>query len=385
MTTSTSKATARKSAAKKKTAPKPKVVAKPIKAISKPPLGPPPPALVDPPVPGLDLEMWRSGPLPIPERDPTPLPTGDFVIDGYTVAFGDDDNVVIKDAKGKLLKSVPTKIRATDDYQALMRGRKDDRSRGKRARRVIEDRMISGAPFAADEARWLVQDEAFADLFKGLVIEPANGEPVLLVGWDDARGLGVLPPDYDARWIGWHEVLVPHPMKLAGTPGAIALWQDMLVDLGMQQTLVQVFREIKSVPVAQRTLFECTMLANRETRSAAAVERVLMDDGWVTRRGHAKRTLSLRKEGGTTSVEAWFDYGEYYMPSDETTTGAFGVNDEKGRPLRMSDVAAVLLGEIIRSLEVGLAAAGAKKDDDGEESENEDGEGGDGEATDSED
>lgn len=340
-----------------------KVSAAKTASVTKSPLGPPPPALEEPPVAGLDLETWRAGPLPIPERDSTPLPEGDFVVAGYTVRFGDEDEVIISDEKGKRLKSVPAKLRQTDEYQALMRGRKDDRSRGKKAKHMLEGRMISGAPMNADEVGWLVQDEAFAEYIKGLVVTPKDGSGSgVIVGWDAARGLGLLPLDYDARWVGWLDVDVPHPSKLSD----VAAWQDLLVDLGMQQSLVQIFREVKTVPAAQRQLFECTMLSNRETRSAAGIERVLMDDGWVTRRGHAKRSFSLREATGVVTVEAWFDYGEYYMPSDETTTGAFGVNDANGRPLRMSDVPAVLLGEIIRSLEVACAQAGAKKDDDDE-------------------
>jgi predicted DNA-binding WGR domain protein len=354
------KVPAKKTAAGAKTT----AAAKPAAAAKAPP-GPPAPALDDPPVVGLDLEPWRSGPLPVPERDETPLPTGDFVACGYTIAFGEDDEVLITDAKGKKLKSVPAKLRATDDYQSLMRGRKDDRGRGKRARRVLEERMISGSPIGAAEIAWLVHDDAFADLLKGLIVVPKGSAPVLLLGWEESRGLGVLPLDYDARWIGWHDLQIPHPIHLEG----VTAWQDVLVELGLSQALVQAFREIKTVPAAQRNLYECTMLANRETRSAAAVERILMDDGWITRRGHAKRTLTLREGETPVTVEAWFDYGEYYMPSDETTTGAFGVNDERGRPLKMSDVPKVLLGEIIRSLEVALAQAGAKKDGDDDESD----------------
>lgn len=327
-----------------------------------PPPGPPGPALEDPPVAGLDLASWRASPIPIPERDPTPLPTGDFVVEGYTIAFGDDEEVQIRDPKGKRLKSVPAKVRQSDDYQALMRGRKDDRSRGKRARRVLEERMISGTPIVADELAWLVQDAAFEDLFRGLVVV-ADGSPerapAVLVGWDSTRGLGVVPLDYDAKWIGWPTVTIPHPSHLSD----LTEWQDLLIELGLQQGLAQVFREVKSVPAAQRTLQECTMVANRETRSAAAIERALMDDGWTARRGMAKRHLWLREGDAITTVEAWFDYGEYYMPSDETTTGAFGVNDVRGRPLPMSAVPGVLLGEIIRSLELACSQAGSKKDD----------------------
>ncbi len=349
----------------------------------------PRPALEDPPIGALDLQVWRAGPVPIPKRDATPLPSGDFIIEGYTVSFGEDDGeVIIQDAKGKKLKSVPPKLRKTDDYQSLMRGRKDDRARGRRARRVLEDRMISGSPISAAEVAWLVEDAAFAELLQGLVLVPRGGpngkqasaQSGVLASWDASRGLGFLPLDYDARWTGWLDVEIAHPMKL----GDVTPWQDLLVDLGMQQGLVQVFREVKGVPLAQRNLTASSLLSNRETRSASAIERVLIESGWIARRGRARRTLSLRTDAGISSVEAWFDYGEYYMPSDSTTTGDFGFASIPGnKPLKFSMVPEVLVSEAIRSLEVALAQAGATKDEDdsedgeGEAGESEDGEGGD--------
>ncbi|MDB4994521.1 MAG: hypothetical protein JWM74_1953 [Myxococcaceae bacterium] len=352
----------------------------------------PRPALEDPPIGALDLQVWRAGPVPIPKRDATPLPSGDFVIEGYTVSFGEDDGeVIIQDAKGKRLKSVPPKLRKTDDYQSLMRGRKDDRARGRRARRVLEDRMISGSPISAAEVAWLVEDAAFAELLQGLVLVPrggANGKQAaaqsgVLASWDASRGLGFLPLDYDARWTGWLDVEIAHPMKL----GDVTPWQDLLVDLGMQQGLVQVFREVKGVPLAQKNLTASSLLSNRETRSASAIERVLIESGWIARRGRARRTLSLRTDAGIVGVEAWFDYGEYYMPSDSTTTGDFGFASIPGnKPLKFSMVPEVLVSEAIRSLEVALAQAGATKDeDDSEDGEGEDGEGEDGEGGDSDD
>src|SRR5690606_1491731 len=89
-----------------------------------PPL--PAPALEDPPAAGLDLTVFRGGPIPVPEPDSAPRETGDLVIQGYTVSFGDDGEVIITDARKKVLRSVPDKLRKDEDYQALMRGRKDD-------------------------------------------------------------------------------------------------------------------------------------------------------------------------------------------------------------------------------------------------------------------
>jgi hypothetical protein len=318
----------------------------------------PPPALEDPPAPGLDLAVWRPGPVPRPERDPTPFPNGDFVLEGYSIAFGEGDEVLISDPKGKRLKSVPDKLRKHEDYQALMRGRKDDRARERRARRVLEERMISGAPLSAEEIAWLVEDDAFAPLLSNLIVR-TDAKEGLLVAWDAGRGLGLLPLDYDARWVGWQAIELLHPMKL----GEVLPWQDLLLDLARQQALVQAFREVRSVPVAQRKLSESLMLGGRETRAASMIERVLIEEGWVARRGTAKRKLQVRSGDRVVAVEAWFDYGEYYLPAEPTTTGAFGFTEVgTGLPKRFNEVPAVLVSEAIRSLEVCLAQAGAAKD-----------------------
>ena len=214
----------------------------------------PAPSLVDPPVPGLDLEVWRKAEVPVPERDSTPFTEGAFIVEGYAVTVGDDGELVVTDSRGKKLKNPPDKLRKHEDYQALMRGRKDDRARVARARRVLEERMISGASLAGDELAWLLEDDAFAPLLRGALLRPVDRprDAGLLLGWDAARGLGLLPADYDARWLGWSTVEVVHPMKL----GEVTPWQDLLIDVGMQQELVQVFREVKNVPTAQRNLTE---------------------------------------------------------------------------------------------------------------------------------
>jgi predicted DNA-binding WGR domain protein len=332
----------------------------------------PNPALEDPAVPGLDLAVFRPGPVPQPERDPTPFPSGDFVVEGYSLSFGDDDEVIVTDAKGKRLKSVPDKLRKNEDYQSLMRGRKDDRARERRARRVLEERMISGTALSAEEIAWLVLDDAFSPLLKGLIVQPVGRaqDAGLLLGWDEKKGLGLLPADYDAKWIGWQPVELAHPMKL----GDVTTWQDLLVDLADQQALVQAFREVRTVPVAQRKLTESSLLSGRETSSAGTIERVLIEEGWIARRGNARRKMQLRTAEGVTAVEAWFDYGEYYMPMEPTTTGSFGFVDVKtGKALKFNEVPEVLVSEAIRSLEVCLAQSGAKKDAD-QENEGEAGE-----------
>lgn len=333
-------------------------------------------ALEDPPVDGLDLSTWLSEPLPIPTPDTSPFESTDLVIEGYTLSFGDDDEIIVNDSKGKKLKTVPAKLRNHEEYQALMRGRKDERSRGRKARRMLEDRMIIGNLFLKEEIHWFTLDRAFAPFLKGILIrsKPNPRDLGILVQWNETRGLGIVPLDYDARWIGWEEVEIMHPIQIE----SMEPWQDLLVDLGLKQELVQLFRELKSIPKVQLDLTESSMLANRETRSGSAIERSLLEEGWVVRRGTARRVMQTKlsheqasESAILTKVEAWFDYGgDYYIPFESTTTGSFGFHEIlTHKPVSFRKVHPILISETIRSLEVALAQAGATKENEDETSE----------------
>src|SRR5262245_3519272 len=128
--------------------------------------------LDDPPVPGLDLDPFRPGALPIPSPDAELVPPdapalsdrrgGATVIEGYVLSFDEGDRAIVTDPDGRLLRTIPRKIRRSERYQAIVRGRKDDRARGVRARRALEERMISGEPICAEDLAWFLEDDAFA-------------------------------------------------------------------------------------------------------------------------------------------------------------------------------------------------------------------------------
>lgn len=327
-------------------------------------------SLDDPPVPGLDLDPFRPGPLPLPGPDPdlaTPdtsgFPDGRgsaiAVIEGYVLSFDENDRAVVTDPDGRLLRTVPLKIRRSEEYQAIVRGRKDDRARGARARRALEERMISGESICAQDIAWLVEDDAFASHMRGLIVLPGGTAAVhnagVLLSWDSARGLGLLPLDYDARWIGWTAIQILHPLELTD-PSA---WQDLLLDLTLEQPLPQAFREIRGIPLSEHHLTQSTLLSGRTTRSALAMERALFEEGWIPRRGNARRRLSVRTDCAAAMVTAWFDYGEFNAPTDPTRTGTLGFLRAPSRePIPLGAVPQVLLSEAIRSLEVCLAQAG---------------------------
>jgi hypothetical protein len=308
------------------------------------------------PIPCPDPELWPADRAALPEKPGAAI----VVIDGYLLSFDEHDRAAVTDPGGRLLRTIPLKVRRSHEFQALLRGRKDDRARGVRARRALEERMISGERICAEDLAWFVEDDAFAMHLRGLIAAPEDAphNAGVLLSWDKKRGIGLLPLDYDARWIGWTAIEILHPMKLQGTTS----WQDLLLDLKLDQPLSQAFREIRAIPLAERNLTESALLTGRGTRSAAAIERALLEEGWVPRRGNARRPMSVRSGKETTRLVAWFDYGQFIAPGDPTRTGAFGFLLARTRePIPLGAVPKVLASEAIRSLEVCLAQAGAGK------------------------
>src|SRR5262249_16869671 len=159
------------------------------------------------------------------------------------LSFDANDRAVVTDPDGRQLRTIPLKIRRSEEYQAIVRGKKDDRARGARARSALEGRMISGESIPAEDLAWFVDDEVFATPLRGLIVRPAHAASSqsagVLVSWDTERGLGLLPLDYDARWIGWTAIEILHPLKLAD----VIAWQELLLDLSLEQPLPQAFRE----------------------------------------------------------------------------------------------------------------------------------------------
>lgn len=339
----------------------------------------PRPALDDPEVPGLTLVRFEAHPLPVPHVSAAAADTtheAGIVIEGYRLLVepkeGGGDEVVVIDPKGKRLKSVPAKVKKSDSYQTMMRGRKDDRLRPRRARFAIENRMVAGLPFTAEEMAWLSQDLAYGPHLRGLIFAPEGQSEAsmgVIVRFDEQRGLGLVPLDYDSRWVPFSEGLIPHPIRMP----SLSDWQDLIIDLGLEQPIPQVFRELRRVQHAERRLKESSLLAGGETRSAAAIERLLMEAGWTVKRGLARRKLSARVDARPAQVEAWFDYGEFYTPDEPTFLGNFGFADvATKRRLTFEEVPEIIVSEAIRSLETCAAQAGAKKAEENEIEEDHD-------------
>ncbi|MDI1481651.1 DUF4132 domain-containing protein [Polyangium sp. y55x31] len=305
------------------------------------------------PVAALFPRRTALDPAPVPARDPA-LPLS-AVIAGHIVSLGPRGELVVTaEGASSPLRRVPSAVRKDERYRALVRGRRAERARRHEAARLLEERMIKAAPVTAGELAWLLDDPLHASLLRHLVIatRPQDSGPslALLWTWDGARGLGVVPLDYDARWIGWTDVELVHPARLPD----VAAWRALSEDLGVKQELPQLFRDLRGVPDDELDRTESHALGRRLI-DAAALRRALAEEGFSTGPGIATRTFV--HEPSNSTVVAWFDPGSPPWPRDVAFSGGFGFCGSNGALLPFAAIPWPLVCEAWASIERALARA----------------------------
>ncbi len=294
-------------------------------------------------------------PLPLPPRDPA-LPRSP-VIAGHVLSIGPlCELCVLARGASSPRTRIPPAVGKDEQYRALVRGRRAERARRHDVARSLEARMISAEPLAADELAFLLDDPLHASLLRHLVIAKSSLDPELprdfslLWTWERARGLGVVPLDYDARWLGWTAIEIVHPARLLD----VAAWRAFLDDLGVKQELPQLFRDLRGVPEDELAKAESHVLAHR-LAGAAALRRALQDEGFCTGPGLATRVFV--HASSERALSAWFDPGSAPWPHDAALVGAFGFRDANGAGLPFTRVPWPLVCEARASIERALARA----------------------------
>lgn len=276
----------------------------------------------------------------MPPHEPAEGASADPWLDagnGYSLGLR-DGRVVARNAKGKVLASVPRELREGDVHARLTDALERLESHAAECREHVETWMLRSLPVPRAVLQAVWADEAWRGLLENAVIAGA-GASGLLRAVDPARGLGVVTLDGDTTWLGDEAVRVPHPILL----DELDEWRAMLGQLALTQGLSQLFREtfVKAgIDAEDHTVdqwsgaeFDLLATALNEARRA----------GWRVRAGAA---CCATWEGGRL-VEARYDLGEG-DPMVETTTGSLYWVDPEGRTLPLGEVGPVAWSEGMR-------------------------------------
>lgn len=265
---------------------------------------------------------------------------------GYalTVAEG---AIRARNAKGKQLKSVPAKVKKTEEYLELDNLLTWLKSHDEECGAQVETWLLRSLPVPAAVIAAVWPDEAWQSWLRDLIIRPADDAAVsgflrdVTQAGDGKVELGVVDLDGETRTIAAEEILIPHPVLLDDLDEL----REFAADLGVEQRFDQLQRAVHSRPdplpdESVTTLntwadatFEQARFANSRAKSA----------GFNVKGGFA--TARIHEDGHVVDALYWIGAEEH--PEAETFTGElFWMIDEKIVPVR--DVGPVAYSEGVR-------------------------------------
>ena len=134
--------------------------------------------------------------------------------DGYSLAI-EDAALVCRNPKGRRLKSVPRKVRESDEARrlndVLLWLARHERECVER----VESWLLGSLPVPASVLGSLWPDPAWREVLTDLFVVPEEGgEGGFLRGVDGRGRVGVVDLDAESAWLDTARIVLPHPVLL---------------------------------------------------------------------------------------------------------------------------------------------------------------------------
>jgi hypothetical protein len=265
--------------------------------------------------------------------------------EGYGLAL-DEGHLVCRNAKGKVLASVPKKVKESEAAQRLLALQDWLAEHERSCRESVELWMLRSLPVPrrALEAVW--SDPAWRAALENAIVFAAGADGVpdpdaagFLRGASDA-GIGVVTLDGETEWLDAPCAVLPHPILLADLDD----WRELATELGMKQGIAQLFRETFARP------------ADLDADAHAIRDFVGGKFEMLTHALGRCRSLGYRVSGGYAVLPVWeggklvearFWIGAEY-PDEETYTDELTWVDDRERALPVGEVGPVAFSEGMR-------------------------------------
>jgi hypothetical protein len=259
---------------------------------------------------------------------------------GYQVRIGDRGKVQCRNAKGKVLASVPAALKEDPQVVRLRQLTEWLDRHDAECRSTVDEWMVRSLPVPAGLLTQVWADSSWAAALRDLVITAGPGEVGFLRDADAERGLGVVTLDGDTVRLTPETVLVPHPVLLED----LEELREFGAELGVEQKVQQLFRQTFVRPDAfeagRRSVDEFSGGRFEQLNHAFSRCRTL---GYPVRGGDAVYTAY---ENGVV-VEARYWLGGDY-PEGEAWTGDLRWTLGDGTALPLAEVGPVAWSEGMR-------------------------------------
>jgi hypothetical protein len=262
---------------------------------------------------------------------------------GYALALQDGE-LVCKNAKGQILKSVPSKAKNSEVAQELLALKEWLGEHEAHCLATIDGWMMRSLPIALGVLVAVWEDPAWRGQLENAIVAPRIGAPSEESGFlksvDAKKGLGVVNLDGESVWLATDSVILPHPTLLED----LSDWRELAIELEISQKLSQLYRETfkKSASLSP----DARSISDYAGGSFEMLYHALGRAGklnYAVKGGYA--TTQLWEDGGKVEARYWIGADN---PEYETTTGDLVWVDAKERTLRVVDVGPVAYSEGVR-------------------------------------
>ncbi|MHC5908967.1 DUF4132 domain-containing protein [Streptomyces sp. S6] len=259
---------------------------------------------------------------------------------GYEVAL-DGGRVVCRNASGKALKSVPSKLRDDPAVAGLEQLAEWLERHERQCLADVERWMIRSLEVPVEVLLSVWPDPAWRSTLRDLVVLWDTGEVAgFLRDADPARGLGVVDLDGDTVRVAPGLVRLPHPVLLED----LEELREFAVELGVEQRAPQLFREVWHRPAAlDAQATEVEEYAGGVFKQLRFLHGRAAQLGYRVRGGNA--VCAVVEDGRSVEARVWLgDYDGWA----ETETGPLVFTDPAGRVLKLGQVGPVAWSEGMR-------------------------------------
>lgn len=283
---------------------------------------------------------------------------------GYQLAL-DGEKLVCKNAKGKLLASVPKEVRDSEIAESLTALREWLENHNAECRETTETWMLRSLPVPRAVLAEIFADSAWRVLIENAVVAPLSpdGEPDLLsAGFlraaDPSKGLGIVDLDGETRWLNHESVTIPHPILL----GDLNDFRTLAGELQLSQGLPQLFRETFVRGTVGGKAIDPTH-ESVDAYEGGEFELLLHVLGHCRRLGYRVRggnaLARVYERGGIVEARFWVGDGD---PQWETSTGDLSWVDAQDRALPLGEVGPIAWSEGLRMASALYAARKVQKE-----------------------
>lgn len=311
-------------------------------------------------------EQTRSAQNRAEEAPPQWIPVGD-----QAIALGADGKIIARNKAGKPLKSVPAKLKKTDEFVQLDQLRDFLARHDAEAGAQVQRWLLDGLPVPTLLIGELWADSAWRSWLTDLVIATQEpGEPLMLGGFlrevtlQPDRGertdgrcdralLGVVDLDGESATVDATHILIPHPVLFGDDLDEL---REFAVDLGITSRFDQLQRQVFGMPGSPegRAINDFSDAEFEQIRFAAARAK---SHGFSVQGGYA--VCRIIEGGKRYQARIWIGEG---APDEPTSLGELiWVFDDTTLPV--ADVPPVAYSEGMRMATILHAGRKLDKED----------------------